>query len=88
MQTSVHLYPAHIKVGAVRRDLQKMLGEAQWTMACPRVPALLLLVVGELGMLWGEKNSMKRRKSPRNRLGMVPIGGSEAGAEWRHAPKI
>ncbi|XP_040510303.1 uncharacterized protein LOC107055447 isoform X5 [Gallus gallus] len=45
MQTSVHLYPAHIKVGAVRRDLQKMLGEAQWTMACPRVPALLLLVV-------------------------------------------
>ncbi|XP_040510301.1 uncharacterized protein LOC101750718 isoform X2 [Gallus gallus] len=35
----------HIKVGAVRRDLQKMLGEAQWTMACPRVPALLLLVV-------------------------------------------
>eukprot|EP00076_Gallus_gallus_P036153 XP_025001691.1 uncharacterized protein LOC107055447 isoform X1 [Gallus gallus] len=45
MQTSVHLYPADIKVGAVRRDLQKMLGEAQWTMACPRVPALLLLVV-------------------------------------------
>ncbi|XP_040549267.1 uncharacterized protein LOC112531053 isoform X7 [Gallus gallus] len=45
MQTSVHLYPAHIKAGTVRRDLQKMLGEAQWTMACPRVPALLLLVV-------------------------------------------
>ncbi|XP_040549281.1 uncharacterized protein LOC112531053 isoform X15 [Gallus gallus] len=49
MQTSVHLYPAHIKVCAVRRDLQKMLGEPQWTMACPRVPALLLLaVVGTL----------------------------------------
>ncbi|XP_046760826.1 uncharacterized protein LOC107055460 isoform X4 [Gallus gallus] len=50
MQTSVHLYPAHIKVGAVRRDLQKMLGEAQWTMACPRVPALLLLVVVGTGV--------------------------------------
>ena len=72
----------------MRRDLQKMWGQAGWSMPSPSVPALLLLVVGELGMLWGEKNSMKRRKSPRNRLGMVPIGGSEAGAEWRHAPKI
>lgn len=56
----------------MRRDLQKMWGQAGWSMPSPSVPALLLLVVGELGMLWGEKNSMKRRKSPRNRLGMVP----------------
>ncbi|XP_040549309.1 uncharacterized protein LOC121107904 isoform X3 [Gallus gallus] len=41
---------SHIKVDAVRRDLQKMLGEAQWTMACPRVPALLLLVVVGTGV--------------------------------------
>lgn len=72
MQTSVHLYPAHIKVGAVRRDLQKMLGEAQWTMACPRVPALLLLVVfGELGMLCEVGNHAWSRNPTRNRLGMV-----------------
>lgn len=49
-----------------------MLGEAQWTMACPRVPALLLLVVvGELGMLCEVGNHAWSRNPTRNRLGMV-----------------
>lgn len=51
-----HLHPARSKAGAVRRDLQKMWRQLESAMTCSCIPALLLLVFGELGMLWGAGN--------------------------------
>lgn len=71
-QACDHLHPAHSKAGTVRRDLQKMCGQVGWAVPCPHVHVLLLLVFGELGLLWVAGNPAWRKKPSTKRLEMVP----------------
>ena len=57
-----------------------MCGQVGWAVPCPHVHVLLLLVFGELGLLWVAGNSAWRKKPRTKRLEMVP--GVEVEYVW------